>query len=86
MSHILEVSQQQVIQGLAAKGWSVRRIARTLSINRRTVQRYAGAAAPKCTSEVTTGPQPPPDSKCTTQVTTGSEAPQAAPDAKCTLK
>ncbi len=47
MSNILEVSQQQAIQGLAAKGWSVRRIARTLGINRRTVQRYAGAAAPK---------------------------------------
>src|SRR6188768_1061202 len=85
MSHILEVSHQQAIQGLAAKGWSVRRIARTLGINRRTVQRYASAVAPKCTTKVTTGPEAAPDSKCTTQVTTGSAAPPPAPDdPKCT--
>ena len=83
MSNILEVSQQQVIQGLAAEGWSVRRIARTLSLNRRTVQRYAGAAAPKCTTKVTTGSGAAPDPKCTTKVTTGSAAPPP-PDSKCT--
>ena len=83
MSNILEVSQQQVIQGLAAKGWSVRRIARTLSLNRRTVQRYAGAAAPKCTTQVTTGPEAAPDPKCTTEVTPGSAA-APPPDSKCT--
>jgi DNA invertase Pin-like site-specific DNA recombinase len=44
MSNILEVPQQQAIQALIAKGWSVRRIARTLGINRRTVKRYADAA------------------------------------------
>jgi IS30 family transposase len=32
MSNILEVPQQQAIQALIAKGWSVRRIARTLGI------------------------------------------------------
>ena len=54
MSNILEVPQQQAIQALVAKGWSVRRIASTLGINRRTVKRYA-AAAPKCTAEVIAG-------------------------------
>ena len=44
MSNILEVPQQQAIQSLVAKGWSVRQIARTLGINRRTVKRYAAAA------------------------------------------
>ena len=72
MSNILEVPQQQAIQALIAKGWSVRLIARTLGINRRTVKRYAARAAPKCTTEVTTGPAPPDGPKCTTQVTTGS--------------
>jgi len=41
MSNILQVPQQQAIQALIAKGWSVRRIARTLDLNRRTVKRYA---------------------------------------------
>ena len=49
MSNILEVSQQQVIQALIVRNWSIRRIARTLGVNRRTVQRYADAAASKCT-------------------------------------
>jgi hypothetical protein len=71
MSNILEVPQQQAIQALNAKGWSVRRIARTLGINRRTVKRYA-AAAPKCTTEVIAGFVPPAGSKCTTEVITGS--------------
>jgi transposase len=73
MSNILEVPQQQAIQALIAKGWSVRHIARTLGINRRTVKRYA-AAAPKCTTEVITGSVPPDESKCTTQVITGSRS------------
>ena len=33
------------IQALIAKGWSVRRIARTLGINRRTVKRYTAAVS-----------------------------------------
>ncbi|MBJ7327751.1 MAG: IS21 family transposase [Chthoniobacterales bacterium] len=86
MSNILEVSHQQLIQGLAAKGWSVRQIARTLSLNRRTVHRYADAAVPKCTTEVTTGPEAPPDPKYTTEVTTGPEIAPDVPDSKCTTQ
>lgn len=55
MSNILKVPHQQAIQALRAKGWSVRHIARTLGINRRTVKRYAASAQPKCTTEVITG-------------------------------
>jgi transposase len=74
MSNILEVSQQQTIQALIAKNWSVRRIARTLGINRRTVKRYA-IAEPKCTTQVITGSPPPPDEpKCTTQVIASSRS------------
>ena len=49
MSNILEVPQQQAIQALIGKGWSARRIARALGINRRTVKRYAAPrqSAPK---------------------------------------
>ena len=74
MSNILEVPQQQAIQALIAKGWSVRRIARTLGVNRRTVKRYAGVSAPKCAIEVIAGSVPPDEPKCTTQVITGSRS------------
>ena len=75
MSNILEVPQQQAIQALISKGWSVRRIARTLGINRRTVKRYADAA-PKCTTQVITGAEPPAAPKCTTEVIAGSVLPE----------
>ena len=48
MSRILKVSDQQAIQVLAAKGFSLRWISRELNINRRTVARSAPAA--KCTT------------------------------------
>ena len=73
MSNILEVPQQQAIQALVAKGWPVRRIARTLGLNRRTVKRYADTA-PKCATEVITGPVSPDEPKCTTQVIAGSRS------------
>lgn len=73
MSNILEVPQQQAIQALVAKGWSIRRIARTLGVNRRTVKRYA-ADAPKCATQVIAGPAAPATSKCTTQVIAGSRS------------
>ena len=82
MSNILEVPQQQAIQALIAKGWSIRRIARTLGANRRTVNRYA-RIAPKCTTEVTTGSATPEEPKCATQVTTGSGTPE---EPKCTTQ
>ena len=81
MSNILEVPQQQAIQALIAKGWSVRHIARTLGINRRTVKRYA--ATPKCTTEVITGSVSSGGPKCTTQVITGSVSPD---ESKCTTQ
>ena len=83
MSNILEVPQQQAIQTLIAKGWSIRRIAHTLGLNRRTVKRYAAGAGPKCTTEVTTGSGTPASPKCTTEVITGSVPPDGA---KCTAQ
>lgn len=40
MSNVLKVSHQETIRSLHEKGWSDRRIARELGINRRTVNRY----------------------------------------------
>ena len=53
--------------------WSIRRIARTLGVNRRTEQRYANAAPPKCTSKVIAGSDAADALNCTTlsQVITG---------------
>ena len=83
MANILKVPHQQTIQSLIANGWSVRRIARTLGINRRTVTRYASQTAPKCTTEVTAGPAPPGEPKCTTEVTAGPAPPDGP---KCTAE
>ena len=66
MSNVLKVSKQETIQTLFEKGWSLRRIAKELGLNRRTVSGYAS----KCTREVTAGSGG--ESKCTTQVSTGS--------------
>jgi transposase len=63
MSNVLKVSKQTTISELHSKGWSLRRIARELGLNRRTVAAYAGRKAkPVCESS----------SKCTTEVTAGS--------------
>lgn len=70
MSNVLKVNEQQTIQSLFEKGWSQRRIAQELGLNRRTVARYAA----KCTTEVTPGSE----SKCTTQVTAGSRRAKSA--------
>lgn len=79
MSNVLKVNEQETIRSLSEKGWSQRRIAQELGLNRRTVRRYAveprgesGAQEPggkgsKCTGKVTPGS----GSKCTTQVTSG---------------
>jgi len=67
MSRILNVSEQLVIKILTAKGFSIRRIARELGVNRRTVARYAGPVGSKCTSaggEVTAGFAVEAESKC----------------------
>ena len=54
MSNVLKVSHQEAIRSLHQKGWSQRRIARELGINRRTVRRYIEEEA-KCTSISTPG-------------------------------
>jgi transposase len=80
MSRILKMSDQQAIQALAAKGFSLRWISRELNINRRTVARYAAAPAAKCTTapgKVTAGSDVAETSKCTTpegKVTAGSRS------------
>ena len=69
MSHILKVNEQETIRTLAAKGFSQRRIARELGVNRRTVARYAGRVVSKCTTlggEVTAGSEGGEEAKCTT--------------------
>jgi len=57
------VNQQQAISSLAARGWSIRRIARELKVHRRTVKRYfpRSEAASKCATISTAGSP----SKCT---------------------
>jgi len=45
MANILKVNEQNTIQQLAAQGWSRRRIARALKVDRKTVRRYLKAAA-----------------------------------------
>ena len=45
MANVLKVNEQSNIQQLAAQGWSRRRIARTLKLDRKTVRRYLNAAA-----------------------------------------
>ena len=54
MGNYLEVNMQETINTLHAKGWSKRRIAKELDINRRTVGRYIKNTDSKCTI-VTTG-------------------------------
>jgi transposase len=84
MSHVLKVSHQQAIQSLYLQGWSQRRIARELGVNRRTVGHYLvdakrtiptagseGLERPKCTSISTTGSEGAPEPNCTI-ATTGS--------------
>jgi transposase len=45
MANILKVNEQNTIQQLAAQGWSQRRIAHALQVDRKTVRRYLQAAA-----------------------------------------
>jgi len=49
MANYLRVSMQETIRTLHEKGWSNRRIARELQINRRTVTRYVSKRGSKCT-------------------------------------
>ena len=63
MSNVLKVSKQTTISELHAKGWSLRRIALELGLNRRTVAAYANRSqklgcdsSSNFTAEVTGGP------------------------------
>lgn len=83
MSNVLKVSKQTTISELHAKGWSLRRIARELGLNRRTVAAYAdrkpnpvGDSSSKCTTEVTAGsPGEMPASKAVEALPKSSAAP-----------
>jgi DNA-binding transcriptional regulator LsrR (DeoR family) len=52
MSNVLKVSLQTTIYSLADRGWSQRRIASELGINRETVRRYLCLAKPAISIEV----------------------------------
>jgi transposase len=64
----LKVNQQQTIVALHAQGWSKRRIARELGLDRLTVRRYLVAAGSKSPANPRTGSSPAggggPDSLC----------------------
>lgn len=49
MANYLRVTMQDTIRTLREKGWSQRRIARELGVNRRTVSRYLSPEKSKCT-------------------------------------
>jgi transposase len=78
MANYLRKTMQETIQNLRRNGWSLRRIARELGINRRTVRKYGTGVSPV---EKQSGIS----SKCTTmgQVTTGGLFCKEAP--KCTI-
>ena len=77
MGNILKVSIQNAIKHLAGLGWPLRRIARELKLNRRTVRRYTGS---KCTISIP-GSERVEESKCTIS-TPGSEGVE---ESKCTI-
>jgi predicted transcriptional regulator len=61
MSHVLKVSLQTTIYSLAQRGWSQRRIAKELGINRETVGRYLRLPKPAISitgSEESEDPKP----------------------------
>ena len=84
MSNVLAVIHQQSIQSLHQKGWSNRRIARELGIDRRTVAQYVGVS--KCSTISTAGSEAETGdsiaAKCTSISSAGSGAPE---ESKCAI-
>jgi len=85
MANYLKVSMQETIKSLHEKGWSKRRIARELGINRRTVSQYISREDSKCTISTTGFSAQDSDnrrSKCTIS-TTGSGGRQSLCEPWC---
>ena len=59
MANVLKVNEQNSIQQLVTQGWSRRRIARELNLDRKTVRRYLEAAAKSPTISTAGSPEPP---------------------------
>ena len=57
MSNRLKMANVEAVLQLSARGWSFRRIAKELHIDRETVSRYVRWAEAKAASEVSTGPE-----------------------------
>jgi transposase len=78
MANILKLNEQNTIQQMAARGWSRRRIARELKVDRKTVRRYLAAAA-KSPTISTPGSPPAAESKSPIS-TPGSESSTSGAD------
>jgi hypothetical protein len=76
MSNSLKVSLQTTIYSLSDRGWSRRRIARELGIDRETVGRYLRLAKPAIS---TTGPEGVGEAKPAIPTTGSEEAGEAKP-------
>ena len=87
MANVLKMTVIQSILSLHAQGWSHRRIAKTLAINRRTVSRYVrqqqAADRSKCTSAPIEPGRLDVDSKCTTAPSGSLVAAESAPSDLC---
>lgn len=73
MANVLKVNIQETVRSLHLRGWSHRRIARELGVNRRTVVRYALELGAKCTISTLGSAEIGTEPKCTIS-TPGSEA------------
>jgi len=78
MANVLKVHETNTIQQLAALGWSRKRIARELRIDRKTVRRYFAAAAKS--PPISTPGSGEPESKSPPISTPGSRPPSSGPD------
>ena len=75
----LKVNQQQTIVALFEQGWSKRRIARELGVDRLTVRRYLAAADPKSPTDPRTGSDAPSSNSPTPHPGCGAELDSKSP-------